>query len=449
MPSDSPSEPLERSERSDPDRGEFPLHASSTPGDRSIYDRYFWLMYLANWSLVAANAVTFRFAEFVKLLGGGEAMTGELVTVGLLGAVLIRFAFGQEIDRLGYRRVWLFGAGCVVAGTIGMLTAASLGPLYAARLAFSTGLAIVFACSNAHIQTRVPDHRRTEMIAMIGSSGFLGLITGILFADLVFATTENTAWRYQLLFGTAMLLAANHLAIAWSVTRGDRAPVRRSTEWSLPLLLRHWPGVCLLPALMMGAGFACTSTYLTRFVTESNWSGIGPFFFAYAITAFSTRMVSRTWPARFGRHKLILSGCCAQAIGFASFAAVTAPWLLILPGIFVGFGHAVLFPSVVSLGAGRFPKESRGTGTMLTMGFFDVGFLITAPIQGVLFERYGFGPLYLGIAAGFAVAAVVYGLVTLGDIDGDLDPELARRSQLGPVRTIVPRLIAAAATGRR
>ena len=415
--------------------------ATSKAGDRSIYDRYFWALYLANFAMVAANATTFRFAEFVDLLGGGESNTGWLVTAGLCGAVVIRFLFGQEIDRLGYRRVWLLGATAAVCGTLGMMLAGSLGPLlYGARLAFSTGLAIVFACSNAHVQTRVPDNRRTEMIAMIGSSGFLGLIFGTRLADLVWWIWPQSSERYVALFGLATALAAVHLLIAAIVTRHDPPPKPRKIAPSLVLLRKYWPGACLLPALAMGAGFCCTSTFLTRFVTEQGFASIGSFFIGYAITAFSVRMVSRTWPARFGRHALIIAGCVSQAIGFSLFAIVSESWMLALPAIGVGFGHAVLFPSVVSLGAGRFPLSYRGTGTMLTMGFFDLGFLLTAPVQGIVAERAGFLPLFFAVAAGFAIVAVVYGLLSRGVADGDLDPELAGRSRVRPLRTIVPRL---------
>ena len=426
---------------------------SEAAGDGSLYNAYFWALYAANFAMVAANAMTFRFAEFVKLLHGSEArgsesITGWLVTAGLCGAVVIRFLFGQEIDRHGTRKVWALGASAAMLGTIGMFVAESLGPLlYLARICFSTGLAIVFACSNSHVQSRVPDNRRTEAIAMIGSSGFLGLIAGILTADLVFELVPAGADRYHWLFGMATALAAVHLAIALVVTRDDPPPVGRSVEPSLVLLRRHWPGACLLPALMMGAGFCCTSTFLTRFSTENGWTGIGPFFFAYAITAFGTRMVSRTWPARFGRHALITTGCIAQALGFAAFWIVTDSWMLALPGIGVGYGHAVLFPSVVSLGAGRFPAAVRGTGTMLTMGFFDVGFLVTAPLQGIVAEEYGFYALFGSVAAGFAAVAVAYAILSRGVADGDLDPELASRR---PWRTLVPRLwVGMMSAGRR
>ena len=402
----------------------------------SMYGRYFWLMYLGNFLMVAANAATFRFAEFVALLGGTETDVGWIVTVGICGAVVIRFAFASQLDRLGYRRVWLFGAAASLAGLLAMGAATSLEGvaglgLWGGRVLYATGLAVVFACGNAHIQSRVPENRRTEAIAMIGSSGFLGLICGVQVIDRVFDLTADGMFRYRLLFGISLALAAGHLLVAWRVTAGEgRTGVDRSVESSFRLLLRHWPGACLLPALMMGAGFACTSAFLSRFVAREGLGGIGPFFYAYALTAFGTRMISRDWPARFGRHRLILAGCLSQAVGFAIFPAIERPWMLALPGMGVGLGHAVLFPSVVSLGAGRFPKKLRGTGTLLTMGFFDVGFLVASPIEGWLAEAVGFDTLFLGIAGCFALAGLAYAAMSRGTADAEYTPETTRRLML-------------------
>jgi hypothetical protein len=48
----------------------------------NVYDRIFWLSYIANVLLVTANAMTFRFAEFVKEFGGTESIAGFIVSCG-------------------------------------------------------------------------------------------------------------------------------------------------------------------------------------------------------------------------------------------------------------------------------------------------------------------------------------------------------------------------------
>ena len=109
------------------------LRSAASP----VYNRLFWLTYAANTVLVLANALTFRFAEFVTFLGGSEQLTGTVISVGVLCAVAVRFRLGHDIDACGTRRLWLtstllFAAACGLL----MLTHSISWVLYVARIAF-------------------------------------------------------------------------------------------------------------------------------------------------------------------------------------------------------------------------------------------------------------------------------------------------------------------------
>jgi predicted MFS family arabinose efflux permease len=85
-----------------------------------------------------------------------------------------------------------------------------------------------------------------------------------------------------------------------------------------------------------------------------------------------------------------------------------------------GFGHAVLFPSVVSLGTEVFPREYRGSGTTIILGFTEVGAMISARPLGWVIDRYGFSAMF-NTAAGCAVAVILlYALTSARRHDNDL-----------------------------
>jgi hypothetical protein len=65
----------------------------------TVYNRVFWLSFAANLSLVAANALTFRFAELVAYMGGSERVAGEIVSFSVLMALGARLILGQKLDR--------------------------------------------------------------------------------------------------------------------------------------------------------------------------------------------------------------------------------------------------------------------------------------------------------------------------------------------------------------
>lgn len=395
---------------------------ASQVDEASAYDRRFWLAYVANLLLVAGNALTFRFAEFVNFLGGTEEATGGIVRAGVVGSILIRLTLARDLDRLGVRRMWLGSSLLFVAGSALLLTAQGIGwPLYLARVAFAIGLAAMFTCANVHIQNRVPPHRRTEMLASLGSSGFLGMILGAQLGDLLFQWFPRERALFLVLFGLTGLFGLIYLGIVAAITRQD-VPLHRPDPpppWTL--LGRYWPGPVVLVAFVMGVGFVVTTVFLTRHATSLGLVGIRTYFSGYALSAFCFRLLTRTWSRTLGRHRMICWGLLGHTLGYLLLLRVAGDWDFVLPALCGGFAHALLFPCVVSLGAERFPEEYRGTGTTLILGFIDLGTAVGAQPLGWVIDHYGFGPMYVGSASFCLAVLVVYGVQMFYAPDADRD----------------------------
>ncbi|MEZ6144500.1 MAG: MFS transporter [Planctomycetaceae bacterium] len=388
----------------------------------TIYNQKFWLAYAANVLLVTANALTFRFAEFVKWLGGTESLTGQIVSVGIIGSLLVRFTLGRDIDGHGTRRMWISCSMLFILGA-GLLTISqSLGwEIYAARVAFTVGLQSMFACSISHIQSLVPTDRRTEILGSLGSSGFVGMIIGAQLGDMIFLSVPMGRMLFVALFGGTTLCGIGYLMLVLYITRNDSHTRPHETPAAHRLIFRYWPGPVVLVALMMGVGFVVTTVFLTRHATELGLPGIRTFFTAYPASAFMFRIVSRTWSRTMGRHRMILLGLAGHCLGLLLLCSVSTEWDLILPAIGCGFGHALLFPCVVSLGAGAFPQEYRGSGTTITLGFMDLGVFLSAPILGWVIDTYGFNAMFLSSAGTALVIGIIYGIATFRLVDLDSD----------------------------
>ena len=418
----APSEPEPRSVAARP---ELP------PDDAPVYSAAFWVAYVANVAVVTANALTFRFAELVDFLGGREKTAGAVVGVATAFALLCRLPLGQAIDRYGVRRLWMASAAVFVAGGALLTFADSLSwTLYLARTLFAVGLAGNFTCSAVHIQNLVPPHRRTEILGSLGSSGFLGMILGPLIGDAIFDRFDGRA-RFVVLFGSSLLLGATYLAILVFLTRGERHVRPGETPGVHKLAFRYWPGNVILVACVMGLMLAVTTVFLTRFATHRG-IGLGPFFAGYGASAFAFRVLSRNWSRTVGRHRMILLGLAGHTVAMLLLPFVSREWEFAIPAAFGGFGHALLFPAVVSLGSERFPREYRGTGTTLVLGFFDVGTFASAPLLGAIidaFDRTGFTPMFL------AAAAVAVGVSVLYRFTGARRPDSDLIAPVAPVLT--------------
>jgi len=386
------------------------------PQMSGVYGRTFWLAYLANSALVGANALTFRFAELVHYLGGTESTVGDIVALGTLVAVILRFSVSHFLDDHGTRRIWpicslLFITGCgmfIAATQMQSLLAATqvMWLLYVARVVFFVGMTGMFACSMVHIQNHVPPERRTEIIGNLGSSGFIGIIFGSNLGDWILYIITDPRTQFFVLFGGAGLLGVFYLCIVLILTHGEHREPQTASPVALRLMVRFWPGTVILAAMTMGMGVTATQTFLTRFATSQKIEGIGLFFTGYAISAFFFRLLVGNWSRTIGRHWMLVRGLLGHTAGHLMLAFVTESWQYILPSIVCGFGHALLFPAVVSLGSGAFPKECRGAGTAIILGFTDFGSLVYAPILGRIGDDFGFQAMYF-TSSGIALATAV------------------------------------------
>lgn len=402
------------------------MSSSADPtADAPIYNRVFWLSYAANLTMVAANALTFHFAELIVFLGRTEQTAGEIVSTGACGAIIARFLLGQMLDRYGPRRVWSLSAVLFTFACLTFMFCREVSfAVFAARTAFAIGIAGMSTASIVQIQHQTPWHRRTEVIGNFGSSGFVGMVIGSVSGDVLYKAIADTHTKFQVLFALSAILGVLVMGLAFAVTRGYRHERPAVQPAPHRLILKYWPGMIMFVGMMIGVSLMVTTVFLTRMSTHRQLSGISLFFFGYCGSAFAFRVASSSWSRVVGRRWLVLLGLAGHALGHLFLAHATQQWHLVLPAITSGFGHAMLFPSVVSLGSGAFPREYRGTGTTVVLGFTELGSVVSAPILGGIIDRCRasgmadpFAPMFYS-SAGFAVfAAVAYWWSTQGKAD--------------------------------
>ena len=402
----------------------------------SVYNKVFWLAYVANMILVTANALTFRFAELVAYLGGTESIAGTIVGVGVFGALVARMFLGRGIDRYGTRKLWIGSSFVFLFSCSLFLFCEQLSPLiFAARIGFAVSVAGMFTCSIVHIQNRVPADRRTEVIGNLGSSGFLGMILGSQLGDWIFASVPDGRQQFLVLFGGTIVLGIAYLIFVLVLTWNDGHVRPRRTLPAHQLLIRYWPGNVVLVAMMMGIGLTVTTVFLTRFATHMNFrNAVGTFFTGYAVFAFIFRIGTRHWSRTAGRHRMILLGLLGHAACHATLPFVQTEWQFLFPAFAGGFGHALLFPAVISKGAGQFPRRYRGSGTTLVLGFVDLGTALFAPVLGAIidhFDHTGFREMFFTSAATSLLIAAIYASTTARKPDIDRDEEESTYSPPG------------------
>ncbi|MCH2210459.1 MAG: MFS transporter [Fuerstiella sp.] len=401
-----------------------------------LTDSLFVVAWIANFLLVTANAALFIFADWIAWLATSnqsgaaiiyqEELPGRIIQTGLIAAIIARLFLGRTIDRFGVRRVWIVLSVSTLIGSIIFAGVAAVSPvLYAGRVLYAVGVSGMFTCSAFHMQACVAEHRRTEFLGLLGSSGFIGMILGTQLIDGLKWLTDGS----QIYFGYAFLVVivcnATYLTLVWVLTKDFPRPSSEIRPSLLRLMKDYWPGPVVLVAMAIGLVFTVPSLYLVRFNRYAGLGGIAGYWTAYALSAFVLRIVTVQLSQKVGRYRLITVGLLAQGTGLLTIIPATQSWHLIMSAVICGLGHALLFPSIVSLGSDRFPAEYRGSGTNLTLGFMDLGTAISAPLLGriidlAVFDRAGYPQMFF--VAG--VTALGLGLVWetwhWGRFDGEI-----------------------------
>jgi MFS family permease len=380
----------------------------------------FWFSYAANTLMMTAVSLLFVYADFIRLLGGTERQLGRIVGAGMVGSILMRFAQGLGIDRIGARHVWLWSTGGFVACCLLHLAVERVDHpgIYFLRIVFQSCLAGFFGASIAYVSGRAPVARLAEVIGTLGTSGFVGIMLGSSLGHAIVGDVQPTREQINRLFLCSATLATAALGCAVVATRGQvRKPRRRKPPHLIWLLRRYNPGLILLMSVATGMGLGLPTVFLRPLLVDRGIAdGMVVFFNLYPPIAFVTRLSMRRVPDRFGIRPMIALGLVSLVIGTLLLVFVRSAWLLVPPAIFIGIAHASLFPSVVAGASGAFPGRYRGLGTTLVLSMFDVGTFVGSPLAGEILARavrHGLPP-YTTMFAAMAVLLSLCGAIYFG-----------------------------------
>lgn len=428
-----PSKDGDESGQPSPSEAGCPLTPGSAPADR-VYDFSFWCAYASNTLVSIAATLLCRYADFVSFLGGDEFHLGWIVGVGMVGSLVARFAVGRGIDRYGAKTVWLISiSGIIAACLVHLWITDYRSPwIYAARVTYVLMLATVYSASLTLMSARAPRGRLAEVIGIFGSAGFAGVILGAPLADWLFSGAAPTRQLMDKMFLIAAGLCALSLPLTWFVpaknesrTVAPRATAsrfsagggRRRKTRAEPIsmtLRRYSPGPLIAIGIVAGAALNIPQTFLPRYVAGFEQNVISSFFVVYALTAIVVRTLFLRTLQRLGLERIIIGGMGLLTLAFLLFLPVREPIGLLLPGFVFGLGHAVLFPAIVGLGSGAFPKRHRGLATTLMLAVLDAGLFLGAPIVGVLLraaETWGlprYPTMFFSVAVVLLVADGLY-----------------------------------------
>jgi MFS family permease len=290
--------------------------------------------------------------------------------------------------------------------------------IYLLRVLFCCGHAGIAGASMTFVSGRGSTRRIAEMVGMLGTSGFLGMMLGALLGDLMLGSVTVDRGGVERMFIVAGTLVSLSCPLAWLATRAEAPSRPLPGSSSLGVLRRHHPGTVLAVGMAMGLGLGLPAVFLRTYTAELHIPRIGGFFLVYTATAIVARVLSRRWPERFGNRRVILLGTGALVGSTLLFLAVRVEWQMVLPAIGFGCSHAILFPAVMAAGNATFPAQHRGLAIVLVLAASDLGQLVGAPATGAILKwsrSAGLAPyptMFLAMAGLMTLAGIWYSIAS-------------------------------------
>jgi MFS family permease len=409
-------------------------------GDR-LYSTRFFQTFAAVALFMTGNSLQYHFGEYVAGLGHGVDTLGLVLSVSMAGSLLLRLRIGEWIDRLGCKPTWIAG-GLVMAGAVGAVQwAESVWLLIVLRTVVAMATAMVMTTVAVFAAQIAPPPRRAESIGILGLAGMVGMTLGPALGDWIFSGPAPSAGAFRTFFtASAVFSLASCAVIAPLKVPGQRRgsqlddagrpgvrPIPEVNASQLRVVLRHWPGAVLLVGVAFAMVLCLQMLFLERLADLRGFHDIKAFFLVYCPTAIALRLLLRRMPERVGRGRTLLIGLALEAAGLVFMIGIRGQTQLLLPGLLMGAGHSLIFPSMVDIAAERLPPSYRGTGTALILGAGDLGMLIGYATLGAVIDRWGFDAAIMVLVISVVSAGAIFGYLRRGQVFYGVDIPVAHQ----------------------
>ena len=318
---------------------------------------------------------------------------------------------GRYADRNGRRILVVAGGVLAALAVAAYVVADSLPLLVVLRLLTGTGEAMALVGAATIVTDLAPEHRRGEALSIFSLGLWGGLALGPLIGELVLGDTR---------FDAVWLLAASCCLAA----RADRAPPSgdgalassrpssRMRASSIPAAIGPGPRARRSPS--SASPDSARSARCTRATSAS--TGRAP------SSSRSRRSSSRRasspgrCPTGSGRSARPESRSALISAGLFTIGLWNVPAGLFVGTVVVAFGHALAFPSLMTLAVNSAPVNERSSVVGTFSAFTELGFLVGALSLGAVASAAGYDGVFVVCAFGPLLGVLVLSRLTRRDV---------------------------------
>ncbi len=318
---------------------------------------------------------------------------------------------GPWVERLGSRKLMVFGAVLGAAGLALTASADSLWTLMTWRLIAAAGYGIVFAAGQSHVVANTDASNRAWGLAMFVGSVLAASICGPAIGGIL---ADRIGYRMTFAVGAGLALLAAVIAFKMlDAPNSARTTTARALRLrDVVLVLRNPRFVSLvslaaMPAKIILTGFLYYLAPLYLSDLGNSPSATGQIMMLYGLMMVLVTPVAARLVDRIGHRLLFVSlGGLISGLGAIAISASPSTAMMLSGIVVLGIAQAISITPQLALVPIACAEECDKIGQATVMGFFRlferIGSALGPPIAAFLLLQFGFVSSIVAIGCGVA-----------------------------------------------
>ena len=320
---------------------------------------------------LACNLLLSTISIYAKQITSTDAYAGVMTGAFTLAALFIRIVAGKMLDKIGRRKVLMFGVGITVLSTVAYLLTNNIYIIIFLRVMQGVG----FGISSTAIATIVTDVTpESRMLEGIGYSGVGITITTAIGPSIALALVGENYDKFNVLFIVTAAVALFTILLSFKLSYKE-------------VVSKKEEGTCdgegisiskiIIPSIVLFIAAVAESTILAfaaLYGIELGFSNIGLFFTINAMGILASRLFINQIVNKLGTNVVVSSGVLIFAASIFGIAVTKTYIMLIIMGFLCGVMVGSLLPIVNLLILDSASKSSRGMANAIYYALIDGGY---------------------------------------------------------------------------
>lgn len=336
----------------------------------------------------------------INELGGNEAISGLLVGIFSITALIIRPLAGWFLDNKGRRPILFLGLILILSMLISYKLTTSITLLIAWRMIHGLGWGMASTSIGTHACDFLPQERFTEGMGFFGATNTVALALSPALGLWVIGRSG-----FSSMLNISLACTFLCLLLTFQLRSHKIEPPQKLSLKSLKLF-----SASALPSSILqffaSLPYGAVAAFIAKFIQQLGLGSGGFYFTVLAISLFSVRAFAGRLADKKGDDLVMVPGFILLILGVAVLIFAKTMPLIVASAILYGLGMGLSLPSTQAIAMRGVPEGEMGAANSTFFSSSDIGIGGGSIFAGFLLKYFGYPVMFA-----FAVVAGIISLI--------------------------------------